>query len=536
VPAGPHYNVTVAITSPMFRLTSDAKTPDCRPFRHALAEAIGKAAKQAGKDISAEISSDEKRKATQWQQAQREAEREEAQERRIANREARQRHIAQIEAAKAARKARPTIKDVVLELLPGGIEIEAASGLYFNNRRIVYRIRDEVLRRTGNELTQGYFDTLVTELEAERGGEPLHPLLIREPRGSIRVPHHLGGYTLPLGTLTVRAFLRPAWTFNKIVVIEKDDLRFMLEQAGWDERHDALLMSAIGFNTRASRDLIDKIAETAEPVDVFSAHDADAAGTLIQHTLQFATLARGARKIVVHDIGLQPWEGIELGLQIEKVLPVMRNGRVVRRAVGDYVRQRDDRAPTGEVWEAWLQHSRIELNAMSSAELIVWLDAKMEQHKAGKVIPPGDILTDGFGEHVRARAEVAVAGAVNNRLQAALTTIETEQAQAMAPINAEIAEIEAPFREQMAQATAPLRAQLAEVLAPFEQRTLAAHAQAEAVNREAEVQKAIVAMTPEEKALREAIGAVFAKTPRRHWAAVLMEIADAAKVGDIDLG
>ena len=30
VPAGPHYSVIVNITSPMFRLTSDGKTPDCR--------------------------------------------------------------------------------------------------------------------------------------------------------------------------------------------------------------------------------------------------------------------------------------------------------------------------------------------------------------------------------------------------------------------------------------------------------------------------------------------------------------------------
>jgi hypothetical protein len=42
-------------------------------------------------------------------------------------------------------------------------------------------------------------------------------------------------------------------------------------------------------------------------------HDGDAAGTRIQHALQHATLARGERKIKVIDIGLQPWEGVELG-------------------------------------------------------------------------------------------------------------------------------------------------------------------------------------------------------------------------------
>ena len=57
----------------------------------------------------------------------------------------------------------------------------------FNTRRLVYRIRDEVLQRTGRELTQGYFDDLLTEIEAEQGD--LHPLLIREARGNYSIPH-----------------------------------------------------------------------------------------------------------------------------------------------------------------------------------------------------------------------------------------------------------------------------------------------------------------------------------------------------------
>ena len=46
VPQGPHYSLDIAITSPMFRLTSDGKQPDCTPFAQALKEAIGKAANE----------------------------------------------------------------------------------------------------------------------------------------------------------------------------------------------------------------------------------------------------------------------------------------------------------------------------------------------------------------------------------------------------------------------------------------------------------------------------------------------------------
>jgi DNA topoisomerase VI subunit B len=426
VPAGPHYSVHINITSPMFRLTSDGKTPDCKPFRDAIAEAVGKAARQAGRDIAAEMSADARRAEAQYRQA----EREEAQAQRIANREARQERLARIEARKAQRRAQPTIRDVTLELLPGALAIEAASGLLFNTRRLVYRIRDEVLRRSGKELTQSYFESLVTELEAER--RDLHPLLIREPRGSFFIPHYDSDAT-PLGTVTVREFARPAWTFNKVVTIEKEDLRLMLEQAGWAERHDALLMSSKGFNSRAARDLIDKIAQTAEPVRVYSVHDADAAGTLIQHTLQHATRARAARKIEVIDLGLQPWEGVELKLPVEKVpIRTTKSGEPIHRPVGAYVRAREDRTSDAQTWEEWLQRNRIELNAFTSRELIAWLDRKMEEHGDDKLIPPDDILQERFDGRVRPRAERAVSSAIDQQLDAEVAMIEAEKAEAPA--------------------------------------------------------------------------------------------------------
>ena len=523
VPAGPHYSLTINITAPMFRMISDGKTPDARPFRTALADAIGKAARQAGRDIAAEMSSEQKRAASHQQRQQRQ----ESAERRLSDREARQQRLARIKAEKAERKAMPSIRDVVLELLPKAVETEAASGFLFNTRRLVYRIRDEVQSRTGEELTQGYFDRLLTEIEAERGD--LHPLLIREPRGNYSVPHSPEG-AIPLGTENVRAFQRPEWVFNKIIVIEKEDLRRMLHQAGWDRRHDAMLISAVGFNTRAARDLIDQIAETAgpdgEPVRAFDAHDGDSSGTLIQDKLQNATLARPARKIEIIDLGLQPWEGIALDLAVEKV-PILRkkDGEPKRRPVGAYVRARTDRAPNGETWEEWLQHSRVELNAFTSAELINWLDQKMIEHGAGKLIPPDDILRDGFAEHVRDRAASAVAEAIEQQLESQITDIKAEQDEATKDIRDEIDRI-----------TAGLRAQLAEVSAPFLERIEAAKAEAQAIDQDAAVERTIARITPDAMTLRSAIDAAFVREPTRPWSEVLHEIADATEVNDNDEG
>jgi DNA topoisomerase VI subunit B len=532
VPAGPHYSLTVAITSPMFPMTSDGKAPDCQPFRAALGEAVGKAATKAGRDIAAQMDAAAKQAAIHRQQEQRIA----VEIHRIVERQERRERLDRIEAEKAERKALPSIKDVVLELLPGAVEIEAASGLMFNTRRLVYRIRDRVQQRTGKELTQSYFDQLLTAYEAEYGD--LHALLIREPRGSFSIPHSHGDAT-PLGTVNVRKFHRPAWTFDKIIVIEKEDLRLMLEQADWDRRHDAMLMSSKGFDTRATKDLIDKIAGTDEPVRVCAVHDGDAAGTRIQHTLQHATPARGARAIEVINLGLEPWEGIALGLDVEAV-PIKqgKGGKPIRRAVGDYVKARTDRAPNRETWDVWLQHSRVELNAFTSAQLIEWLDRKMAEHGMGKLIPPTDILTDQFGELVRERVQDAVEAAIERRLNVALADIEVEQVKATSPIQAEIDRLSAPLLAEIARVTEAERARLAETEAPFQQQKTDVRAEAEAIDREAEVHRTIERMTPEADALRAAIGNTFTRQPAIRWTTALEEIADATEVDgiDIDLG
>jgi hypothetical protein len=320
------------------------------------------------------------------------------------------------------------------------------------------------------------------------------------------------------------------------VVIEKEDLRLMLEQAGWAQRHDAMLISSKGFNTRAARDLVDAIAETTEPVRVFNAHDADAAGTVIQHTLQHATLARAARKIEIINIGLEPWEGCALGLQSERV-PITRNKDDTprRKPVGDYIKARKDRAPNGESWEQWLQHSRFELNAFSPAELLAWLDRKMAQHKAGKLIPPDDILTDQFGEHMRERVEIAVAAAIDLRRDQAIAAIETERNTATAPIREQIRQISEPLLAEIDRQTAELRQQLAATEQPFGEQITQAHTDASATDTDAAVAANIARVIPKPRQLRKDIGLRFGKEPTAHWLTMIARIAAATELGEVTL-
>ena len=205
--------------------------------------------------------------------------------------------------------------------------------------------------------------------------------MYREPRGSITHPH--SGETITLGTLMVEQYERPVWSFNKLLYIEKEGAQEALKQDRWLERHDCAVMSSKGFSTRAARDLIDKLVEHDEPVEVFCAHDADASGTMIYQTLQEATRARGARKIKIVNIGLEPWEARRMGLEVETLANEVRDAASRWPTMSSSGTTR-----TGNDWDEWLQTHRVELNAMTTPELIEWLDGKMEEHGDGKLIPP----------------------------------------------------------------------------------------------------------------------------------------------------
>jgi hypothetical protein len=113
---------------------------------------------------------------------------------------------------------------------------------------------------------------------------------------------------------------------------------------------------------------------------------------MIYQTFQEETRARGARKIKIVNLGLEPREAQEMGLGVEDV----EEGRK-RKAVADYVREYDEE--NGTDWEEWLQTHRTELNAMTTPQLIDWLDRKMADYE--KLIPPTDVLSVELDQRVK---------------------------------------------------------------------------------------------------------------------------------------
>ena len=86
-----------------------------------------------------------------------------------------------------------------------------------------------------------------------------------------------------------------------------------------------------------------------------------------------------------------------MGLEVETLEESRRF-----KAVANYVRARGGR------WESWLQTRRVELDAMTTPQLIDWLDRKMLIYGNGKLIPPTDVLEQELAEQIerRVRADI----------------------------------------------------------------------------------------------------------------------------------
>jgi hypothetical protein len=196
------------------------------------------------------------------------------------------------------------------------------------------------------------------------------------------------------------------------------------------EGHDCALISSKGFSTRAARDLVVKLAEHDEAVEVFCAHDADGPGTMIYQTFQEATKARGARKIKIINLGLEPWEAIEMGLEVE-------DGEIgrKRKPVAYYVLDREDLAPDDSSWADWLQTHRIELNAMTTPQFIDWLDGKLAAYS--KLVPPPEVLKTELHKRIEDKVRAAITQRILREanidgVAAALAGIETPDADTLA--------------------------------------------------------------------------------------------------------
>ncbi len=278
---------------------------------------------------------------------------------------------------------RLTQKAVIKNHLEDAIAKAGGDGKHrYSLRQLYYAVRPYVMDELGVGLDYANFTQAITDIESDRGKDL--PGMYRDERGTVYHPHvH---QWINLGTLSVEEYTRPSWVFHRVLYCEKEGLFQILIDDGWPEKWDCLLMTSKGYASRAARDLLDLLGETGEPLEVFCLHDFDAAGTMIYQSLVKETKARPGRNVEVIDLGLTYDDVSEMDLQIEQL---DRKNRDRRLPVADHIS--DDEAD-------WLQQNRCELNAMTSPQLLEFLERKMKENSdlSQKLIPSGKVMVEEF--------------------------------------------------------------------------------------------------------------------------------------------
>jgi DNA topoisomerase VI subunit B len=309
-----------------------------------------------------------------------------------------------------SRSRRITIKDVAYDHMEEAYLAASANGtLPANARQIMYAARPTIQEETGQQLDDKYFTqtllpTYVNEYEPDWD-------VVFDDRGHFTEPHT--GRSIGLGTLAVRHYLAnmhepklsgltiqfpkvsthgPNGRYGGVLFVEKEGFEPLWRRVQLADRFDLAIMSTKGMSVTAARMLVDTVCGKLK-VPLFVLHDFDKTGfsilgmfTRSNHRYQYSNRAK------VISLGLRI--GDVEGLQAEQVFD---DGSERQRAAN----LRKNGATEKEI--KFLLHHRVELNAMTSDQLVAFVERKLRENGVKKVIPTKNTLDDLYRLHVEAR-------------------------------------------------------------------------------------------------------------------------------------
>ena len=302
-----------------------------------------------------------------------------------------------------------TLKEVAWDVIPEAYRHASSNGKYFANaRQIFYAARPALLERSDRRsIDSKYFtQTLLKDylLAHEMDPDVMSWKIVWDARGHFKEPHTdltigVGGidvlkYTegshdvIEYGDYEIHSLVQTKGNRNRyqsILFIEKEGFYEILEDAGIDREYDIAIVSTKGIPTDACMNLLSYLA--ADGCTVYAMHDFDLSGFKITKTLREGTkLTQG---VEVKELGLR-YEDLE-GLPTETV--VYSQKKDPRRYL--YGCEATDEEidllvnPGSGEWNGW-EGERVELNAMTSEQLITWLRGKLDTFGVGKYIPDYD--------------------------------------------------------------------------------------------------------------------------------------------------
>jgi hypothetical protein len=292
-----------------------------------------------------------------------------------------------------------TIKEAVFNVMPASVAHATGNGaLPVYSRQLQYAVRKRIQTYTEEELTNSWWNALLTQYQQQHGRIPG---LYYDPRGTFREPHR--GKVVPLGTREVEKYVLPEYVFGSILFIEKEGFYPLLDASRLAERFDLAIASGKGQPTEAVRALFQR-AEAGE-YRLFVVHDADPWGYSIARTISEETDRMPDYSVEVVDLGLSVADAIEHDLDPEDDTRKKRLPRWMPERLSDIewewfegeryeVRAATRDKPAKYHWAC----KRVELNAFSAPEFIAFLEDKLRQHDVGKLMPsvdiPDDVVTD----------------------------------------------------------------------------------------------------------------------------------------------
>jgi hypothetical protein len=259
-------------------------------------------------------------------------------------------------------------------------------------RQIFYVARPLIEEQTDKPLRYDYFSqTLLPNFVNEHGKDWD---VVYDDRGHFSEPHN--NRVIGLGTLNVRAYLSrvqhlkleeadfdpasvntygPDGSFGAVLYVEKEGFMPLFKRVKLARRYDIAIMSSKGMSVTAARELVNRICRG---VPLLVLHDFDSAGIIIKDTLENDT--RRYSYTSAPNV-------IDLGLNYQDI-----NGLPSETSNSNISDERLAQAGLDQAAIDFLRSQRVELNAMTSRQLVDFVEDKLKRHRIHKVIPDAETL------------------------------------------------------------------------------------------------------------------------------------------------
>jgi hypothetical protein len=179
--------------------------------------------------------------------------------------------------------------------------------------------------------------------------------------------------------------------------VEKEGFEPLWDSVELAERYDIAIMSAKGMSVTAARQLADEMC-SQYGIPLLVLHDFDKSGFSI-----IGTLRRSNRRYTfANEI-----EVVDLGLRLPDIAGLQAEA-VFDKGDADARRANLLQNGTTEDEAEFLLHQRIELNAMTSRQLVAFVERKLAQHRIRKVVPDSNELAGAYRLFTHERQAVEV--------------------------------------------------------------------------------------------------------------------------------